>query len=98
MQPGPEPARVEPLDPAIYDLLGEFPRALFDQRFYVSWELVDRYGQQWAIRIAQDLGLASELGDPRTAAELIARGGFLPALLPAVEGLLRQLVHLDLVT
>ena len=62
-----------PLDPRILDLLGEFPRELFDERFYVSWELVYRYGQQWAVRLARDLGLEPELQEPRTADELIAR-------------------------
>jgi len=87
-----ERGRVEPLDPRILDLLGEFPRELFDERFYVSWELVHRYGQQWALRLARDLGLEPELAEPRTADELIARHGFVPAARPAVVGLLRQLV------
>jgi SAM-dependent methyltransferase len=85
------PVDVPPLDPRVYELLGEFPRELFDLKFYRSWELVDRYAREWAVRLAQRLGLGEVLAVQQTADELRERLGFVAPFAPALEGLLRQL-------
>ncbi|HEV8630828.1 MAG TPA: class I SAM-dependent methyltransferase [Thermoanaerobaculia bacterium] len=92
------PVSVPPLDQRVFTMLGEFPVELFTQRLYRSWELVDRYGQEWAIEVARRLGLEPELLAPRTVAELLANRGFQPGFHHVLHGLLRQLAVLGLVT
>jgi SAM-dependent methyltransferase len=90
------PESVPPLDQRVLTMLGEFPVELFTEQLYLSWELVDRYGQAWAVEVARRLGLADELATPRTVGDLLARRGFEPSFHHVLHGLLRQLVTLDL--
>ena len=88
---------VPPLDPRMDDLLGELPRDLFDERFYASWQLVDRYADAWALRLAAELGVAAELAAAAaglTAEELLRRRRFVADFALPLRGLLRHLADL----
>ena len=88
---------VPPLDRRIDALLGELPRYLFDERFYLSWQLVDRYADAWALQLAHDLGLAEAgggLATPASATELLTRRGFAGDFAVPLRGLLRHLAEL----
>lgn len=71
--------------------LGEFSPSLFDDRFYRSWELVNRYALEWTVRLGHQLGLVAALSEPVTAEEMRARLGFRPDFTPALESVLRRL-------
>jgi SAM-dependent methyltransferase len=89
---------VPPLDRRIHALLGELPPALFDERFYLSWQLVDRYADAWAVQLGHDLDLAAGLATAVTPAALIASRGFAEELTIPLRGLLRHLAELGHLT
>jgi len=81
-----------PRDPRADDLLGEIPAALFDEHFYLSCELVDRYALDLAYELAHRLALAPRLErGASTAMELGRALGFDPQFLPALGWLLERL-------
>jgi SAM-dependent methyltransferase len=84
--PGPRPAGVEAL-------LGEVPAELFDDRFHVCCELVDRYATDLALEIAAELGLGAPLARGATAAEIAAELGFATAFRAALDSLLARLAQ-----
>jgi SAM-dependent methyltransferase len=86
-----------PLDPRVRELLGELPPGLFDDQFYRSWELVDRYGSELALRLPADLGLEALLARPASAGELVATCGFAPRFGRVLEWLLQHLAALGAV-
>ena len=88
---------VPPVDHRMDALLGELPRELFAERFYASWQLVDRYADAWALQLAHDLALAPALRDPGTVEEVLARRGFAGEFAVPLRGLLRHLTELGFV-
>jgi len=84
--PGPRPAGVEPL-------LGELPKALFDDRTHACCELVDRYATDLALEVAAELALEPALAEATSAAELAAERGFAADFLPPLESLLARLAQ-----
>jgi SAM-dependent methyltransferase len=81
------------VDPRLLELLREAPDDLFTDDFYRSWELVDRYGRNWACRLAREMRLDEALERPRTAAELREERGFVPAFDRALSWILSMLVE-----
>lgn len=85
---------VPPLDRRIHTLLGELPTELFDERFYLSWQLVDRYADAWAVQLGHDLDLVAGLATAVTPAALIASRGLAGDFAIPLRGLLRHLAEL----
>ncbi len=94
------PSRLPPdvLDPRFYDLLGEVPKSLFDDRLYWSVELLERYVREWALEIAHRLGLPAALrAAPEggaTAADLAAALDLAPGFAFPLSWILEQLAAL----
>ena len=65
-----------PRNPAVDDLLGEIPRDLFSDRLYQACELVERYVSDWAVALAQRLGLEPELAQGATVQQLLRTQGY----------------------
>ncbi|MEO8195975.1 MAG: class I SAM-dependent methyltransferase [Thermoanaerobaculia bacterium] len=87
-----------PRSSAVEDLLGEIPRDLFSERLYQACELVERYVSDWAVAIAQRLGLEPELAQGTTAQELLRARGYPADESPALAWLLARLAaagHLE---
>lgn len=87
-----------PRNPAVDDLLGEIPRHLFSDRLYQACELVERYVSDWAVAIAQRLGLEPELAQGTTAQALLRAHGYPADDSPALAWLLARLAaagHLE---
>lgn len=81
------------LDPRLLPHLGELPRDLFPPSFTTGVELIERYGEQWAVELARSLGLTPSQEMPgETASEVVRRLGFLPTFTMAMEWLLNSLV------
>lgn len=81
-----------PRDPRADELLGEIPAALFDEHFYLSCELVDRYALDLAYDLAHRLELTPRLvSGAWTMAELARACGFDSKFLPALGWLLERL-------
>lgn len=74
------PTRIAPppADPRMFALLASegFGEELFNERQHQSCEYVDLYVVQLAIRIVEELGVAPQLAEPRSVAELVAAYGF----------------------
>lgn len=70
------PFQPPPRNPAVDDLLGEIPRDLFSDRLYQACELVERYVSDWAIALAQRLGLEPELAQGATVQQLLRTLGY----------------------
>jgi len=98
----PDPAPDPATDPRILELLGELPASLFPDSFIRGAVLVEHYGDEWRLELARRLDLATALGAVEggdgeqapggaTAGEIAARQGFVPAFVPALEGLLAGL-------
>lgn len=83
------------VDPRLQALLGDYPDDLFTDEFYRSWELVDRYGRSWALRLARELELDEILEVPRTLVEIREEKGFVPAFDRALGWILAMLVEAD---
>ncbi len=87
-----------PRNCAVDDLLGEIPRDLFSERLYQACELVERYVSDWAVAIAQRLGLEAELAEGATTHELLRARGYPADDSPALDWLLARLAaagHLE---
>lgn len=85
------------VDPRLHDLLGEYPRGLFTEDFYRSWELLDRYGRNWALRLAGELDLAEALERPRTPEEVREERGFARGFDNALEWIFSMLAETGVV-
>ncbi|MBZ0112667.1 MAG: methyltransferase [Thermoanaerobaculia bacterium] len=82
---------VDPVDPLMTEILADFPSDLFNDNFYYSWELIDRYGREWVIELAHDLGLEDPLREPVTLGALQDRLNFVPAFSHALSWIVRGL-------
>ena len=91
MAPAVESPSLSPPDPRLPALLEPFPAELFSDRFYHSWELVDRYGGEWALELERRLGLAAALGVARSAEDLRRDLGLDDGFRHALDWLLRFL-------
>ncbi len=85
-----------PFEPSARDvradeLLGEFPKELFGDRFYAACELVDRYSLECALEVAQNLGISGSKSKAWTVADLRQELGVLEAFEPALGWLLDRL-------
>jgi SAM-dependent methyltransferase len=85
------PIAVDPVDPRMTEILADFPPDLFNDSFYRSWELIDRYGREWVIELAHDLGLEAALREPATLEALQDRLGLVPAFGHALSWIVRGL-------
>ncbi|MDX1632941.1 MAG: methyltransferase [Thermoanaerobaculia bacterium] len=83
------------VDPRLRELLEDYPEDLFTDEFYRSWELVDRYGRNWALRLARELRLDEILEVPRTLDQIREEGGFVPAFDRALGWILAMLIEAD---
>ncbi len=80
-------------DPRLQELLADFPRGLFSERFHSSHEIAHRYVLELTLDIARELRLTEGLGAPISAPELGARHGFAPGFQPALAWLLAWLAE-----
>lgn len=80
-----------PRDPRTDALLGEFPSAEFDDRFFRCCELVDRYSLDHALDLARALRLEPALAGGATVAEVADRLAVPAAFEPALAWLLERL-------
>ena len=85
------------VDPRLHEILADYPEDLFTERFYRSWELLDRYGRNWALRLAAELGLVDVLERPRTAEEARDELGFSPSFDRALEWIFAMLLETGVV-
>lgn len=88
----PDFASLQP-DPRLAGLLADYPAALFSPTLYRSIELADRYCLDLSLAILERLGVAPELDDWRSAADLGRRLNFPPTFQPRLSWLLNYLAY-----
>src|SRR5688572_968982 len=78
-------------DARLFELLRCYPPELFSQRFHVACRWTERYAEDWALDIAQQLeiGRLARFTGPAEACEQL---GFQPGFAPAMRWLLATLV------
>lgn len=85
-----EPEDLGTPPPEMAALLAGYPAGLFTVELHRGAELADRYALAHGRLLLESLGIAPELAEPSSAAEIAARRGFAPRFLPALEGLLER--------
>jgi len=71
--------------------LSGLPLALFNQTFYESCELIDRYTTAWASDLVGQLRLAPEVESGRDAREICLERRFDPAFAPSLTWILKRM-------
>ncbi len=76
--------------PEMAVILSGYPTGLFTLELHRGAELADRYALAHGRALLESLGIAAELEEPASAAEIAARRGFASRFMPALEGLLER--------
>jgi SAM-dependent methyltransferase len=82
-----------PSDPRLGQCLEQFPSAVFNEQLYQSMELIERYSIELAVDLSQQLNLADQLDQWRSADEISRLLSFQPPFKFALCWILERLVE-----
>ena len=86
---------IQPSDPRLAEYLKGYPQTVFGERLYQSIELMERYGAEMAIDLAQRLNLTDQLSEWQSVDTLCSQLSFQPSFEFALRWILERLVEID---